>query len=219
MKKPNIFLNILKLLGVIIAGWFLWVVIFAIVLPEEVEGVATEPSDGLLLILGVLTGLVIWMGTAFIGVRKSYQLLRAKKSNIQVVKERGDGLLEKANRVVERYMAHETATQVGVIAVRGTGTTIKGKSIKNSNDFRGAIESYPELKANESVMSLLTQISDCENTVANFKISYNDEVAHYNAKVSTIPGFLRKLLKLDEAEFHGSETNDSYEITDEMLGL
>jgi len=219
MKKPNVLISILKLAGIIVAGWFLWLMIFAMTLPEDADGAATELFPGATLLLGTLTGLAIWAWQAHVGTHRALQVLKAKSSNIQVVQEREDGLLDKANRVVEKYMGYESTVQVGVAALRSSGGKSTKGLIRNGSDFQTAIENYPELKANEGVMKLLEQINDCENTVANFKIEYNEDVAHYNTKVLTMPGFLRKLFKFEEAGFYSNATADEDEITDEMLGI
>jgi len=216
MKKGSMLINLLKLFGMLILGYFLWLFIFAVFSPREEE--ISDLHGKLAIILGAVTGLVMWVGSATFGLRKSQQMIEAGKSNIKVVQERAEGLLDKANRVVDKYMAHEGDTHKDIAKSRGRVQELP-KKIKSATEFRVAIESYPELQANESVMKLLEQIQNCENTVANFKLAYNEDVANYNAKVFTMPGFLRNMMKFKEAKYYDSEEDKANEITDDMLGI
>jgi len=217
MKKKNTMVELIKLLGMLIVGWILWLLIFAITItPDEVEDVV-EPFQGASLVFGLITGIVIWLLIQLVWIRKGYQNIKAKESNIRIVQDREKGLLDKANRVVDKYLDHEKTTFVEVAKERSVNQK-KQKMIRNTIDFQQAIENYPQLKANESVMKLLEQIADCENTVANFKIGYNDDVANYNAAIHNIPTLFRKITGLKEARFYDS-ASDSEEITDEMLGI
>ncbi|MGF6989751.1 LemA protein [Lachnospiraceae bacterium PM6-15] len=220
MKKKSTLIELLKLLGMTILGWFLWLWIFTITItPAEAEE-TIEPFQGASFIFGMITALIIWLFIQLTWARKGAQNIQAKASNIQIVADREKGLLDKANRVVDKYLNHEKSTFVETAAVRSSvqGKPARQTMIRSSHDFYQAIESYPELKVNESVMKLLEQIADCENTVANFKISYNDDVAKYNSAILNAPSFLRNLFGLKVAEFYNSHANDD-EITDEMLGI
>lgn len=87
--------------------------------------------------------------------------------------------------------------------------------------FQQEIENYPELKANENVLKLLEQITECETAIANYKISYNDEVASYNAIIYSFPVVLfRKIARFEEVEFYQSlYKEEPHDITAEMLGI
>ena len=43
MKKQNAALQILKILGAYLAGWFLWLIIFSTFMPADKYGATTEP--------------------------------------------------------------------------------------------------------------------------------------------------------------------------------
>lgn len=67
-------------------------------------------------------------------------------------------------------------------------------------------EAYPELKSNEQVSRLITELSGTENQIAGVRDGYNDTVTRYNVSIATFPsnlfarmfGFERaKLFKAD----------------------
>lgn len=57
--KKNIFLEILKILGAIIAGGFLWLIIFSFALPAAEDGSTSEPFPGAIIVLGVVTAVIV----------------------------------------------------------------------------------------------------------------------------------------------------------------
>ena len=48
-------------------------------------------------------------------------------------------------------------------------------------------ESYPDLKANQNMLSLQEELSSTENKVAFARQSFNDEVMTYNTKRESFP--------------------------------
>lgn len=49
-------------------------------------------------------------------------------------------------------------------------------------------EQYPELKSNEQVSKLITELQGTENTIAAKRDAYNDTVTAYNNKIGVLPG-------------------------------
>ena len=111
-------------------------------------------------------------------------------------------------------MTHEKTVQVGVAAKR----TQKKKFIRNAQQFQVEIENYPELKANQSIMTLLEQIKETENAYAQAKINYNLYVEYYNTLIHSFPNSIFiKLLKFNDIEFYNDE--EEKEVSDEELGI
>ena len=64
MKNGSVLVSLLKLFGLCIIGWLLWIFIFSAVLPmdeEEIPDIFVRLS----VLLGVLTGLVISIGISY----------------------------------------------------------------------------------------------------------------------------------------------------------
>ena len=106
------------------------------------------------MIYGFITATVV----LFIIELNSVNLLKQRVSqtlnNITITNKRSDNLLDKANKVTEKYMA-----------------------------FEQRINEFLELKSNQSIMELLKQLRESENIVANFKLEHNAFVAQYNYNI------------------------------------
>ena len=218
MKKPSTLVEILKLMAALILGTFLWLLIFTVTTTPEDAEMTQEPFQGACFICGALTGLVITFGLKFNAMHQAQQRTKAMRSNIGIFEERATRLLDKANRVADKYMNFEGSVQVDIAHERNSGSRIKGK-IHSAHQFQAALENYPDLKANESIMELLRQIQDCENGLASEKLAYNSAVEQYNLLIHSFPAtILRKLFHFADAEFYqGIDEGDI--ISDDALGI
>lgn len=214
MKKENIALKILKIVGTYLAGCLLWLLIFSTFMPADETGATSEPFQGAICILGIITATLLLLIINYNEMQRAYQKTKAAFSNINVYKDKTTRLLEKANKVADKYMTHEKDVQVGVADKR----TKKTRFIRNAQQFQMELENYPDLKANQSIMTLLEQIRETENAYAGAKINYNSYVEYYNTLIHSFPNSLfRKLLKFKDVEFYNDD--EEKEITDEELGI
>lgn len=214
MKKENVALQILKILGIYLAGCLLWLLVFSTFMPADETGATTEPFQGAICILGIITATIVVLVVNYNLMQKAFQKTKSTFSNIKIFKDRTERLLEKANKVADKYMQHEKNIQVSVAEKRSK----KPKIIKNAQQFQMELENYPDLKANQSIMELLSQIKDTENAYAQSKINYNDSAEVYNTLIHIFPNnILRKIFKFQDVEFY-DDSNEN-EITDEELGI
>lgn len=216
MKKPNIIIELLKIVGAFILGSLLWLIIFSAAAPADAEEI--EPFRGAIAILGILTGVVVSMGLKYNSMHRAYQRTKSQLSNIRILEERSASLLDKANRVADKYMNYEGNVQTRIAHERSTKVSGIKSRISNASQFQSALENYPDLKANENIMELLRQIQDCENLIASQKTSYNETVENYNVMIHSFPSnILSKIFHFKDAEFY-KEKNDDI-ISDEALGI
>ncbi len=214
MKKENIGLKILKILGTYLAGCLLWLLIFTIFLPADETGATSEPFQGAIGFFGIITATVVLLIVNYNAMQQAYQKTKSSFSNIKVFKEKNASLLEKANKVAEKYMTHEEKVQVGVADKR----TKRPRFIRNAEQFQVELENYPDLKANQSIMTLLEQIRETESIYAQSKVNYNAYVEYYNTLIHSFPNSIfRKLFKFNDVEFYNDEEENV--ITDEELGI
>jgi LemA protein len=75
-----------------------------------------------------------------------------------------------------------------------SGAKTPGQSIEAARGMDSAIgrllvviENYPQLKSQESVQQLMTEVSGTENRLATERMRYNDTVRDYNVKVRSFP--------------------------------
>ncbi len=215
MKKNSLIVEILKIIGAIIAGILLWLIIFSFALPAQADGSASEPFPGAMCVLGTATAFIVLLIINYNTMQKAFQKTKSSFSNIKIFEERTQRLLTKANKVADKYMQHEKEIQIKVSENR----TPQNKVIRNSRQFQAELENYPELKANESVMNLLSQIRESENMFAQSKIDFNTDVEVYNSMIHTFPNNLfSKICRFKDVEFYNDDSNDD-EISDEALGI
>ncbi len=202
----------LKLILLIIVSTFFWLVLFTLF--QSNEDKVIEPFSGAFVTFGIITSLIISTTAKYNKLHNLLQKTKSERSNVKVFEKRSKILLEKANKVAKKYMDFESNTQLSVAKNRTTKT-----EIDNSASFKMAIEDYPNLKANDSVMTLLKQIEDCENSLAEQKIKFNYAVETYNYTINTFPdSILSKIFKFKEIEFYNEVAEDGV-ISDEKLGI
>lgn len=205
MKEKNIIIEILKILGWMICGWILWLFIFAVFTPENKE--ISDFLNKVALILGILTGLIITIIMKYNKLNHLKQTILESESNIKILSKKNTTLLEKANKVADKYMKHEKETHFKIS---------ENRSVKTSSEFQMILENYPELKANESIMKLLNQIEQNENQTANSKMIYNENVTNYNTLINNFPvALFKNVFNLTNIKYFEEEDI----ISDEELGI
>ena len=218
MEKENILLKLLKLIGCVILGCLLWMIIISILMPTEIES-EIEKNNQIAMILGIITGIIIDNILTFNRINSTKQKIKESRSNIDVTLKRSTALLEKANKVVDKYITHEGETLKEISKEKLKVKTAKKKKVNSALDFQNMMESYPELKANESIITLLNQLRESENIVSNFKIEFNKMVRKYNSSINSFPGITYKsIFKLKEEEYFKEDIMSNI-ISDDELGI
>lgn len=110
----------------------------------------------------------------------------------------------------KKFMSHERETFEAVIQARNMALTaqkkINGdptnteavKELQSSENLLSAqmsrmmliVENYPELKANETMKSLMEELTSTDNKVAFARQAYNDSVMGYNTAIEVFPNNL-----------------------------
>lgn len=203
------------MIGVTIVGWLLWVVIFSTTTPVESD-VMVEPFTGASMILGFSTAIVLLLALELNSVNLLKQRVSQTLNNITIANKRSDNLLDKANKVTEKYMSFESKV-ISDIASAIKPEKNSSRKIKNSSTFEQRINEFPEIKSNQSIMELLKQLRESENVVANFKLEHNDFVTQYNYRINSLPiSIFKGIFKMKEVSFY-SDSSDL--ISDEDLGI
>ena len=151
--------------------------------------------------------LILWV----IGIYNKLVTLRNRFKNafaqIDVQLKRRYDLIPNLVEVAKGYMKHERETLEAVIQARNQAVTAGQKAAQNPGDpeamtslggaegqLTGALgrmfalaENYPDLKANQNMLSLQEELSSTENKVAFSRQAYNDAVTRYNTARETFP--------------------------------
>jgi LemA protein len=56
------------------------------------------------------------------------------------------------------------------------------------NRFIGLSEAYPDLKANQNMLSLQEELTSTENKISFARQAFNDAVTNYNTAIESFPG-------------------------------
>lgn len=165
----------------------------------------------LLIFLLVVAGIVVMWGIAtyngFVTGRNAYKNAFAQ---IDVQLQRRYDLIPNLVETAKGYMAHERQTLEAVTAARGAAMSGLSAAKANPGDpqamaqlgaaesqLGGALgrlmmvsESYPDLKANQTMMQLSEELTSTENKIAFARQAYNDSVMSYNNKREVFPASL-----------------------------
>jgi LemA protein len=157
--------------------------------------------------LGVLVVLVIWAIMIYNGLVALRNRYKNAFSQIDVQLKRRYDLIPNLVESVKGYMAHERNTLEAVIRARGDAVGAAQRAAAAPGDpgaMRGlaqaegalggalgrllaVFEQYPELRANQNVLSLQEELTSTENKVAFARQAFNDSVMEYNTKRESFP--------------------------------
>jgi LemA protein len=128
-------------------------------------------------------------------------------AQIDVQLKRRYDLIPNLVESVKGYLQHERGTLEAVVQARGSAVSAAQRAAAAPGDagamqglaqaegaLGGALgrllavfESYPDLKANQSIMVLQEELSSTENKIAFARQAYNDSVMQYNTRRESFP--------------------------------
>jgi len=154
----------------------------------------------LLIIVGVLAivGVLIYNGL----VARRNRVDEAV-GQIEVQLKRRHDLIPNLVAAVKDYMGFEqdvltrvTEARANAVAAGASGQ-VTAQQAQAENALTGAlrslfavVENYPDLKANQNVLSLQEQLTTTENQISFSRQHYNATVNEYNTTIQTIPSAL-----------------------------
>jgi LemA protein len=161
----------------------------------------------LLVLLGLIVVAIVWG----VGIYNRLVALRNRYKNafsqIDVQLKRRHDLIPNLVETAKGYMKHERETLEAVIAARNQAVSATARAAQNPGEpgamtqlagaegaLTGALgrlfalaEAYPDLKANQNMLSLQEELTSTENKVAFARQAYNDAVMTYNTSRESFP--------------------------------
>lgn len=158
----------------------------------------------------VIILLYVILLNSLVGARQS---VSESWSDIDVQLKRRHDLIPNIVATVKGYTNHEQAIfeQIAIIrsqAINSSPDDISQRAkvetqLENTiHQLLAVSENYPELKANENFLELQKELTETEDEIASARRIYNDNVATYNTKISTIPNnFIANINHFTPANF------------------
>jgi LemA protein len=161
----------------------------------------------LLVLIVALVAIPIGIYNKLVTARNGYKNAFAQ---IDVQLTRRYDLIPNLVETAKGYMAHERGTLEAVIAARNSAFSgLKNAAAKPGDaaaigqlasadgvlgsalgKLMAVVESYPDLKANQTMSQLMEEMTSTENRVAFARQAYNDAVLSYNNDCQVFPGNL-----------------------------
>jgi LemA protein len=161
----------------------------------------------LLVVAGVVLLLIFWAIAVYNGLVVSRNTFKNAFAQIDVQLKRRYDLIPNLVEAVKGYMAHERDTLEAVIRARNNAYAAGQKAaadpadpeaIKSLNQAEGQLgsalgrliavaEAYPDLKANQNMLSLQEELTSTENKIGFARQAFNDAATAYNNKRQVFP--------------------------------
>jgi LemA protein len=156
---------------------------------------------GILVGLGVVALITVLVIMSFAGVYNSIvskqETITAKWAQVENQLQRRNDLIPNLVNTVKGYAAHEKTVLEDITNARSQWA--KAGSMDEKVKAAGAIdkalgrlllvtENYPNLKADQTFLQLMDELSGTENRVSVERMRYNEAVRDYNVTVRMFPG-------------------------------
>jgi LemA protein len=148
--------------------------------------------------LVVIAVVVLALVAIYNGLVKRRNRVDNAWSQIDVQLRRRHDLIPNLVEAVKDYMQYEQETLTRVTEARAMAISAEQQGpeaqAQAENVLTGALkslfavsENYPELRANQNVLSLQEELTATENKISFARQFYNDSVLTYNTKIQTVP--------------------------------
>jgi LemA protein len=170
----------------------------------------------LIILLVVIALVVIYAIAQYNGLVALRRQTGNAFAQIDVQLKRRYDLIPNLVETVKGYMKFEQETLEKVIQARnraisantvGDKAAAEGQLTSALNGFFALAEAYPDLKANQNMLSLQEELKSTENKISFARQYYNDIVTRYNTMLETFPSSIF-------ANMGGFKPKDLFEIED-----
>lgn len=150
-----------------------------------------------LIVLGiVLVVLIIAVTGIYNAIVTSHETITAKWAQVENQLQRRNDLIPNMVNTVKGYAAHEKTVFENITKARSQwaqASTVEEKVQAASNVDSAlarlllVVENYPNLKADQTFLRLMDELSGTENRIAVERMRYNEAVRAYNILVRRFP--------------------------------
>lgn len=166
----------------------------------------------------IVVGLIMIGVNTYNGLAKQNQKVESAWSQVQNVMQRRYDLVPNLVNSVKGSMKQEQKVFGDIAAARKSYNSASSTKEKISANAKldqsvGTLvnviqENYPDLKSNENVQTLMTQLEGTENRISVERKRYNDAVQTYNQSVVTFPkNIFANMMGLGQKPYFKASTN------------
>lgn len=151
------------------------------------------------LVFAVIVALAVWLIAIYNLLVRDRNRVAASWSDIDVQLKRRHDLIPKLVEAVRQYAQFEQSMLDGLTELRTQGAKADSPAARGSVESKiGAgikqlmllVEAYPELKTNQSFLSLQTNITEVEDHIQYARRFYNGAVRNLNTRIESFPDIL-----------------------------
>ena len=151
-----------------------------------------------LIILGAVVAAGLYLVSLYNGLVKKRQMAKEGWSGIDVQLKRRSNLIPNLLAAVKGYMKHEKTILTEITELRAGADKARGQNPEARAKAESALgaglirlnavmENYPDLKANENVLSLQKSLAEIESEIQMSRRYYNGAVRNLNVMVEALP--------------------------------
>ena len=151
----------------------------------------------LMVVAAALVIAVIGFISIYNGIVAKHETIKTKWAQVENQLQRRNDLIPNLVNTVQGYAAHEKTLFEDVSNARSQWANAQmiSEKIKAAGELDAALgrlimvtENYPDLKADQTFLKLMDELSGTENRIAVERMRYNESVRDYNITVRTFPG-------------------------------
>lgn len=172
-------------------------------------------NKGIIYVLGILLAIILLGGCSVVGTYNGLVSEQTKveqaQADVATALQRRSDLIGNLVESVKGQMNHETEVFTQIAEARakiGTGSVTSKENQEAQGELSSAIsrlisltENYPELKSNQNVEQLMTELAGSENRIFVARKDYNQVATEYNQKLRSFPTvLLANMMNFKEAE-------------------
>ena len=161
-------------------------------------------NKGIIYVLSILLAIILLGGCSVVGTYNGLVSEQTKveqaQANVATALQRRSDLIGNLVESVKGQMNHETEVFTQIAEARakiGNGSVTSKENREAQGELSSAIsrllvltENYPELKSNQNVEQLMTELAGSENRIFVARKDYNQAATDYNQKLRSFPTVL-----------------------------
>ena len=172
-------------------------------------------NKGIIYVLSILLAIILLGGCSVVGTYNGLVSEQTKveqaQADVATALQRRSDLIGNLVESVKGQMNHETEVFTKIAEARakiGNGSVTSKENQEAQGELSSAIsrlisltENYPELKSNQNVEQLMTELAGSENRIFVARKDYNKVATEYNQKLRSFPTVLfANTMNFKEAE-------------------